>query len=254
MNWGAHLKGLKALTLVGMVLVLAISLLLTGITISGQSPVPPELRGEFPDGEHLGHVVDISEDGTSFTISTNGQDQVTINVNEDTDYVILGLPAETLNALSDTLEAFLGEGNLSPLRDLPDIISGAGTRIQIADFDDLAIGDIVNIDFESEEGAASDVLIIRFLDIQRVRGEISAVDESSITIMPENGEAVTINWDQETRFLLRGVISVEVGQVAGVIYNETTSRALFVVIRTGTVPSPTATLTPPASPLTRASP
>jgi hypothetical protein len=231
---------------------LILGMILGGAAVSGQTSTPTGIPdGMMPDLTNFGRVTSIEDDGSAFTISTDGQNEATVNVDQNTSYIIIFMPIETLNSLSDTLEGFLGEGSPGSLQGLPGIIGGTGTAIQLARFEDIEIGDIVTYDTASPEDTVSEVIMIRFLDMLRVRGTITAVNADSITITPAEGDAVTVNWDDETRFLMHRLISVETGQIANAIYNETTNRAVIVVIRTSSL-SPSAT--PTAVPMTPATP
>lgn len=233
-------KVLKVTSIFVLAVILTLGLVISGVTASAQTPTPPELHdGMLEDSVTFGHVIEKSEDGNSFTMQADGQDEVTVNVDEDTSYIIVVIPPESTKVLVDILEEFLSEGFLMSMQRLPETFTGEGTLFQIASFEDLVAGDMVLVEFDDSEGIASDVIIVRPADMHRVRGNITEVNDSSITITPEGGDPLTLTWNEDTLFWLRGVIAVESGQIASIIYNTNSNQALFVVIKAvEAMPSP----------------
>lgn len=109
-------------------------------------------------------------------------------------------------------------------------------------FADIAIGDMVIVRIMPNENLAKEVLITKPLVINRVHGTIKAVSDNSITIVKADGTEVTLNWDENTRFLLKGLISVQAGQTATAVYNTKTMKAQMVEVKpTPPTPAPTTT-------------
>jgi len=100
-----------------------------------------------------------------------------------------------------------------------------------AQFSDIQVGDRVIARVRTADNLATQVLIIKGPAIQKVKGIITAVSDNSITITPANGTAVTLSWDGETRFILKGLISVQSGQYATAVYNRTTMKAQTVDVQ-----------------------
>jgi len=100
-----------------------------------------------------------------------------------------------------------------------------------AQFSDIQIGDKVIVWVKTTDNLATKVLIIKAPVIQRVKGTITAVSDSSITITPASGAAVILSWDVSTRFMLKGLISVQIGQYAVAAYNRSTMTAKTVDVQ-----------------------
>jgi hypothetical protein len=98
-------------------------------------------------------------------------------------------------------------------------------------FSDIQVGDRVIAQVKTADNLATQVLIIKAPAIQRVKGIITAVSDNSITITPANGTAITLSWDGNTRFVLKGLISVQNGQYASAVYNRNTMTAQTVDVQ-----------------------
>ena len=90
-----------------------------------------------------------------------------------------------------------------------------------AGFEDIAIGDRVAVRFAPGEDTltAKLVIIMKAPVLQRVGGTIEAVSSDSITITTADGSLVTLSYDENTTFILKGVIALEPGQSVHVVYN-----------------------------------
>ena len=82
------------------------------------------------------------------------------------------------------------------------------------------------------EPLAKLVLIIEPAACSRVIGEVTGTGDT-ITITPENGDAVELNYNEDTIFILRGTPSLEEGEEAVAIYVETDDGLLAKRIRQG---------------------
>ncbi len=90
-----------------------------------------------------------------------------------------------------------------------------------AGFEDIAIGDRVEVRFAPGEDTltAKLVIIMKAPVLQRVGGTIEAVSSDSITITTADGNSVTLSYDENTTFILKGVIALEPGQSVHAVYN-----------------------------------
>lgn len=131
---------------------------------------------------------------------------------------------------------------------VPRIINWLRLLAKKATFDDIAVGDRVIVKVMPNENLAKLVLIIKQPKIKSVRGTITAVDNTSITITPTGGTAITLKWNESTRFVLHGLIAVQAGQFGNAVYDIDTMITSVVNVRKSApapapVPTPTKTLT-----------
>ena len=104
-----------------------------------------------------------------------------------------------------------------------------------ATFDDITIGDRVIVLVVPNEGEplAKLVLIIEPAAQNRVIGEVTEITENTVTIAPENGDTVELNYNEDTIFILRGTPFLEEGEEAVAIYVETEDGLLAEKIMQG---------------------
>jgi len=104
-----------------------------------------------------------------------------------------------------------------------------------ATFDDITVGDRVIVHVVPNEGEplAKLVLIIEPAAQNRVIGEVTGITEDTVTIAPENGDAVELNYNEDTIFILRGTPFLEEGEEAVAIYVETEDGLLAEKIMQG---------------------
>ncbi len=104
-----------------------------------------------------------------------------------------------------------------------------------ATFDDITVGNrvIVHVAPNESEPLAKLVLIIEPAACSHVIGEVTEITGDTVTITPENGNAVELNYNEDTVFILRGTLSLEVGEEAVAIYVETDDGLLVKRIRQG---------------------
>ncbi len=126
------------------------------------------------------------------------------------------------------------------LKDLPNKINSLHRLGEKATFDDIAVGDSVVVRLMPNENLAKEVLIVKVKPqvLSKVHGIITAVTNDSLTIKKADNTEVTLGWDANTRFVLKGIISVEVGQTATAVYNTEALKAKVVEV-TITPPAPT---------------
>jgi hypothetical protein len=204
-----------------------------------------------------GEVMSISSDNSTsdnatIVIQNGNQLQVTIKVDANTKYFMVPNGKATVAAdngiakykvaekkanngqsknirVTEQLEA----GVTANCENDPNLLGRFGKEAQ---FSDIQVGDRVIARVRTADNLATQVLIIKAPAIQKVKGTITAVSDNSITITPANGAAVTLTWDGNTRFVLKGLISVQSGQYAAAVYNRTTMKAQTVDVQV-TAPS-----------------
>jgi hypothetical protein len=77
-----------------------------------------------------------------------------------------------------------------------------------AEFSDIEVGDRVVVWLADGESLARWVLIVKPATYARVSGTITDVSSETIEITPDDGEAVTLRYDESTVFVLNGFIAV----------------------------------------------
>jgi len=109
----------------------------------------------------------------------------------------------------------------------PEIIRPSGAK---AEFSDIEIGDRVVVWLANGENLAKIVLIIKPVTRDRVSGVITDVSSETIEITPEEGEAVTLRYNQDTVFVLNGFTAVEERQLARAVFDSEHMLAAKVVV------------------------
>ena len=228
------MKGILQLPVIkpGIIFLLA-AILILGAIFSGPS-VSSQTSSPIPSGPTLhGQVESISTDNNSFTIRSDNQDSMTVTVDQNTTYLKVTIPEAALSAMMNMLETMVGKGpffssgGMPGMPGMPGMFGGSGISAQLATFADLAPGDIVTIK-TTTANLASEILMVKLPDIRRAVGTVTSVTPDSITITPSNGDAVTLNWDEETRFILKGQTAIETDQEAMVIYRTASMEAILV--------------------------
>jgi len=99
-----------------------------------------------------------------------------------------------------------------------------------ASFEDIATGDKVQVRLSSDENpsVAELVIIIKPTAYQQVSGIIDAVSDNSITIT--DSSPVILNYDENTRFILKGIITVKPGQSTHTVYDSENMMAKLVIV------------------------
>jgi hypothetical protein len=123
------------------------------------------------------------------------------------------------NQLAQTESVPLGEPQLS----VPRPFGQAG-------FGDIEVGDGVVVWLADGENLARWVLIIKPAVRAHVGGVITELTSETITIAPDDGEAVTLRYNQDTVFVLNGFTSVEIRQMARAAYDSENMMAKRVVV------------------------
>jgi len=99
-----------------------------------------------------------------------------------------------------------------------------------AGFGDIEVGDRVVVWLADGENLAKWVLIIKPAARAHVGGTITELTSGTITIAPDDGEAVTLRYNEDTVFVLNGFIAVEEGQLARAVYDAENMMAKRVVV------------------------
>ena len=190
-----------------------------------------------------GEVISVASDNSTSTIVVrNGnQQQVTVKVDSNTKYFMVpnGKATATANngmAKYKVAEKTANNGQSKKLQVTEQLEAGiiancgngSGKEAQLSD---IQVGDRIIARVKTADNLATQVLIIKAPAIQRVKGIITAISDNSITITPANGTAVTLGWNGETRFILKGLISVQNGQYASAVYNKNTMTAQTVDVQ-----------------------
>jgi len=198
-----------------------------------------------------GEVTKIVSTGSTSENSTiilsQGRKQIEIKVNAATKYYLvaggISAAAQTKSAKrkSNTL-GLRAAGTAGDSVDEAAIMASCATDAsslsrfgKLAKFSDVQVGDRVIACIKTADNIAAQVLIIPSPGIKKVYGTITAVSNGSLTIAPTAGSPVTVNWDVNTKFTLKGLISVQSGQYVTVLYNRATMTATTVEVQTKTV-------------------
>ncbi len=187
-----------------------------------------------------GEIVSIASDNSTFVIRNGSQQQVTITVDSNTKYFMVpndkAMAADNGLAKYKVTEKTANKGQSKKLQVAEQLEAGVIANCgngsgREAQFSDIQIGDKVIVWIKSADNLATKVLIIKAPVSNRVKGTITAVSDSSITITPTDGTAVILSWDVNTRFILNGLISVQTGQYASAVYNRSTMTAQTVDVQ-----------------------
>lgn len=99
-----------------------------------------------------------------------------------------------------------------------------------AGFSDIEIGDRVVVWLANGENLAKWVLIVKPAVRAHVGGTITELTSETITIAPDDGEAVTLRYNQDTVFVLNGFTLVEERQLARAVYDREHMLARKVIV------------------------
>jgi hypothetical protein len=185
-----------------------------------------------------GKVVSIASDNSSFTVQ-NASGNVTVSVNATTKYYVVPVGRVQQTVTNKIVQGKRENGEDDWNKYIPanwrDNLNWLDKFLKKGQFSDIEIGDRVIARIGASDNVARQVLIIKASPIQQVKGTISAVTGVSSGTITING--VTLNWDSNTRFTLKGLIAVANGQYATAVYNKNTLKALTVNILP-TAPTP----------------
>jgi len=238
---------------IAVVVTLAVALVL-GVTLPGlaaSDETAPQTADCWPR-LLKGEVLSVDEVEPKSFVIQSGEEELTILVDENTRYFILYPPKKLLGLVQQRMG--LRQQNQEMIRVIepavPMQLRAVGQVPQPkgilehqranlkqlrhfgekATFDDIAVGDKVVVWLAPETNGylAKIVTIIEPTTYARVTGtitDVSSVDKT-ITIEPADGsEAVTLDYNERTVFILKGIIEVEKEQFARAAYNTETMMA-----------------------------
>ena len=209
---------MKVLTIAG-VSILALSLVLgTAFPVLAASDLALRQASDIHPKILASHVVSLDENQESFVIQCQGM-ELTVSVNSDTQYFKVLIPRKV--AALARYRAELKRQNQEKL----ELVERFRRFTQKATFDDIAVGARVVVRAVPGEGnpLAKLVLIIEPTTYKRVIGTITDVSlvNKTITIAPADGNNdIILNYNEKTRFILRGTTKLEEGQSARAVYDE----------------------------------
>ncbi len=212
-----------------------------------------------------GTVTEVDEENQAYFKVQSGEDEIGIRVDENTGYFMLDVPGR-ITALAQQFrlrnqaEAGTPEepgtclGVQNRVRAGALVSSQARLRVQNrvaqteevplpepqqairrpfgagAEFSDIEVGDRVVVWLADGESLARWVLIVKPATCARVSGTITDVSSETIEITPDDGEAVTLRYNEDTVFVLNGFIAVEEGQLARAVYDSENMMAEKVAV------------------------
>ncbi len=218
---------------IAVVLVLALGLVL-GLTLPALAA--PEWTKPWADDFQAkivkGKVLTVGDQ--EFVIQS-GKLELIISVDENTKYFKLCVPGRIV-ALVQQQRVLKPGDQLFPQEEV-NIPKLQRARLELlrhfgekAEFGDIAEGDRVVVWLADGDNLAERVLIIEPTTYARISGTITDISSSAITITPDDGEEVTLSYDESTEFVLNGFIAVEEGQYAFAIYDSDNMLAKRVVV------------------------
>ena len=226
-------------------------------TESEASNIPPKVL--------VGKVVSVDKDARTFVIQSEGQ-ELTISTNSETEYFKVPVPRRILSAARNRLELGQDQVKLGPM---PQKALGlARHRVELkqqvceklehirqlpcfheeADFDDIAVDAWVKVQLVPGEDnfVAESVLIIKSPDMIKppaipkppvsncIVGTVTSISlaDETITIAPaDGGEDSILNYNEKTRFILRGVPKLEGQSARAVCDSEMVAKVVFAPAR-----------------------
>ena len=225
----------KLLTIVG-VSMLALSLVL-GLALPALAapewtkPWAEDFQGKIVKGK----VLSVDTANQQFVIKS-GEDELTIKVDENTKYYKLSVPGRIMS-LARHWKEFRQQNEEAGPSALPQM----GLKLkrlrpfgEEAEFSDIAVGDRVVVHAvplaEENSYLAKRVLITKVTTYASVSGTITAVSPDSIIITPDDGDEITLTYNESTVFILKGIIQVVSGQSARAIYDSDNNIAKTVTV------------------------
>jgi hypothetical protein len=213
-----------------------VSILAIGLVLGIAIPVLASSSGADDSGSDAvrGEVLSVGDQ--EFVIQS-GEEELTIKVDEDTEYYQSYVPGRIVSLIRQRIR--LGEQYELPPLDLENRPLLQLARLKLlhhfgeeAEFGDIAVGDMVAVWLADGDNLAERVLIVTPTDYTSVSGTIEDVssDDWTITIAPDVGGSITLNYNENTEFILKGTIQVETGQSARVIYDSDNMLAKTVVV------------------------
>jgi hypothetical protein len=173
-----------------------------------------------------GKVISVDEENQKFVIKS-GEEEVTIKVDENTKYFKIGVPGQIMSLA----QHWMGRGHQNEEmpqlgdEDMPKLkpkLKWHKPSGEEAGFSDIAVGDMVVVWLAEDGNLAERMQIIKPATYTHVSGTIRDIStgDQTITIAPDDGEAVTLYYNEGTIFTLKGIIQVQTGQSANAIYGD----------------------------------
>lgn len=165
----------------------------------------------------------------------SGEQELIISVDENTKYFKLCVPGRII-ALARQQRVLKPQDQLPPLEEVnipklpPAMLSLLRHFGEGAEFGDIAQGDRVAVWLADGDNLAKRVLIIKPTTYARLSGTITDISSSAITIATDDGEAVILDCNESTVFVLDGITRVEEGQYALAVYDSDNMVAKKVVV------------------------
>jgi len=218
----------KVLTIAG-VSILALGLVL-GLALPALAAPPAWARPGADDSQIMvvkGKVLSVDEEKQEYFVIQSGEQELTISVDGDIKYFKLCVPVRIV-ALARHRMGLRLHNQIPQLDDgdMPELQRAKLKRLRPfgegAEFSDIAVGDRMAVWLAPQENGnlAERVLIIKPTTYARVSGTITVpLAGETITIAPDGGVAVTLDYNESTVFILNGFIAVEEGQYAHAIYD-----------------------------------
>ena len=242
-----------------------VSVLALGLVLGLASPAlaappwtSPPLEVPPPPRIIRGEVVSIAD--ASFVVGS-GLSEVTVLVDDETEYFKASAPPRALSlSLRPGEPAEPGRQGLGFTQMLCRLVGGivapasalVRNRLELrgqvrgrlgmagglcpfaeeASFEDIEVGSVVTVWVVpgGDDPLAERVVIGKCIDFHHVLGTISEIGPDTITIVTDDSETVVLSYDEETRFVLRGIISLEVGDSVRAVYDgEVMAEAVVVV-------------------------
>lgn len=192
-----------------------------------------------------GKVISIASDSSSFIVQEGSQPQITVKVDQNTRYLLVPMGKVTAGIQQEINEE---RQDFKKGKEGPETRANFNKKVQIPDnwksnlgwletvdsqakFSDIQVGDRIIASINTDGNVARQVLIFRAPVIQTVKGTVSALTASSVTITPTGANAVALNIDGDTRVNLKGLLSVQTGQYAMAVYNKNTLVAQIINVQ-----------------------
>jgi hypothetical protein len=259
-------ENLKKLTVLLVMVILAIYVT-AGALVWAQSG---QNSSATPAQSVYGQVVSKAADKASLIVQTATQNEVTISVDQTTAYKIINANPFNLSAMIDILDDLVGQvaypdtQSMSGMASMPTMSPAAGLTNALssfifnATFDNINAGDMALVTGLTNN-LAQQIDILKFpANIEFTHGVLSGLGNNGVVITPPSpalGQAVSLGWDDNSRFILKGLSSLQIGQNATVIY-DSSSNMVEIAIISPAAPESLSTPSPslPASPSPSSSP
>jgi len=164
----------------------------------------------------------------------SGEQELTISVDGNTKYFKLCVPGRIV-ALARQQRVLKPQDQLPPLEEvnIPGLHRAMLNLLRHfgegAEFGGIAQGDRVVVWLADGDNLAKRVLIIEPTTYARLSGTIADISSSAITITTDDGEAVILDCNESTVFVLNGITQLEEGQYALAVYDSDNMVAKRVV-------------------------